>query len=45
MSWDVAKRAIDFFAEHSTFTDKVQIGFYGGEPMLDIELIKQSVHY
>lgn len=45
MSWNVAKRAIDFLYEHSIDSDKVIIGFYGGEPLLEFNLIKKIVDY
>ena len=45
MDFDVAKKAIDFLAEHSIDTDKVNISFYGGEPLLEFPLIKKVVVY
>lgn len=45
MSFEIAKRAIDFFLEHSLERSEVSIGFYGGEPLLEFELIKQAVAY
>lgn len=45
MSFETAKRAIDFFLMHSMDTQKPNIGFYGGEPFLNLELIKQAVTY
>jgi uncharacterized protein len=45
MSWDTAKRAIDFFLEHSIDDGDVVIGFYGGEPLLEFDLIKKCVQY
>ncbi len=45
MSWETAKRAIDFFAEHSKRMDKVVISFYGGEPLISFPLIKKAVEY
>lgn len=46
MDWNVAKRAIDFLFEHSGNADKdILIGFYGGEPILEIELIKKCIEY
>lgn len=35
MSFDVAKKAIDYLFEHSINLEKVSIGFYGGEPLLE----------
>ena len=46
MDWKVAKRAIDFLYEHSGNSDnEILIGFYGGEPILEIDLIKKCVEY
>ena len=45
MSLSIAKKAIDFFQEHSTDQNNVTIGFYGGEPFLEFELIKECVAY
>ena len=45
MSWDVAKRSIDFLMEHSIDNHRVNIAFYGGEPFLNYKLIKQVVEY
>lgn len=44
MNWITAKEAIDF---ESTFKwkKKVYIAFYGGEPLLEFELIRKCVHY
>lgn len=46
MDWNVAKRAIDFLYEHSGNSDnEILIGFYGGEPILEIDLIKKCIEY
>ena len=45
MSWETAKKAIDFLWEHSIDTDYVNIGFYGGEPLLRMEIIQQVIDY
>lgn len=45
MSYETAKKAIDFFREHSIEQDRVIIGFYGGEPLLEFELIRKCVEY
>lgn len=45
MSWDVAKRGIDILREHSNDVDKTCIGFYGGEPLLNFDLVRKSVKY
>ena len=45
MSLKVAFDAIDFFLEHSIDSESVDLGFYGGEPMLDFSLVKKCVEY
>lgn len=45
MSWDVAKRAIDDYLEHSGGAKMHAIGFYGGEPLLNFPLIRKCVAY
>lgn len=50
MSWEVAKRSIDYFigiinSPWRTSTADACIGFYGGEPLLEFELIKECVEY
>ncbi|MFI3173127.1 MAG: radical SAM protein, partial [Eubacteriales bacterium] len=45
MSRDIAKKGIDFLIKHSRDCDVVSIGFYGGEPLLEFELIKYCINY
>lgn len=45
MSWETAKKCIDFYAEHSTAAESIAICFYGGEPLLAIDLIVQCIGY
>lgn len=45
MSLDTALRAVDFLMEHSSGVDEVVLGFYGGEPVLEFDLIKKVVEY
>ncbi len=45
MHWETAKKSIDFLREHSVDSTQVNIGFYGGEPLLRFSLIKQIVAY
>lgn len=45
MSLETAMAAIDYLAEHSSDTDVLHIGFYGGEPLLEFDLIKECVSY
>lgn len=45
MKWDIAKRSLDFLLSNSKDSEKIQIGFYGGEPLLEFDLIKDCVDY
>ena len=45
MSWETAKAGIDFLAEHSMDIDRVNVGFYGGEPLLEFDLLKIATLY
>ena len=45
MDFDTAKKAIDFFLNHSRDSKQITFGFYGGEPLLMFKLIKQCVDY
>lgn len=45
MDFETAKKGIDFLISHSTKSGLVNIGFYGGEPLLELELIKRCISY
>ena len=45
MSFEIAKKSIDFLIEHSKKRNKIYIGFYGGEPLLEFSLIKKCIEY
>jgi len=45
MSFDIAKKAIDYLFGHSHNGKDKAIGFYGGEPLLNFELVKKCVEY
>lgn len=45
MSFDIAKKSIDFYEAHSKALNKAVIAFYGGEPLINFDIIKQSVEY
>lgn len=45
MSWDIAKKSIDFLIEHCRSAHGLNIGFYGGEPLMNFELIKKCMIY
>lgn len=45
MSFEIAKQAVDFYFAHNINKDAGVISFYGGEPLLEMELIKKIVVY
>lgn len=45
MDFETAQKAIDFLLMHSIDSKKINFSFYGGEPLLEIDLIKQCVDY
>ena len=45
ITWEIAKKAIDFFYDHSEYNDSPIISFYGGEPLIAFELVKKCVAY
>ena len=45
MSIDIARKGIDYLFAHACEIPRVTIGFYGGEPLLRMDLIKQCVTY
>jgi len=45
MSFETAKRIINFVLARSGDTYKLAFGFYGGEPLLELNLIKKCVTY
>ena len=45
MQYDIAKKAMDFYFARSKDAKGLDISFYGGEPLLEIDLIKKCVEY
>ncbi len=45
MTFDIAKKGIDFYIEHSKDNEQSFLAFYGGEPLLEFEFIKKCVEY
>lgn len=43
MTWDIAKKAIDYGVKHSG--KELSVTFYGGEPLLQFELLQKCVEY
>jgi len=45
MSFETATKAIDFFVAHSKDSSRLNLSFYGGEPLLQFDLIRKCVEY
>lgn len=45
MPTEVALKAIDFLLEHSFGRDRVEVDFFGGEPLLNLGVVKEAVEY
>ena len=45
MPWSIAKHGIDFLYQHSRDSNQIALAFYGGEPLLNFEIIEKSVLY
>ena len=45
MSFEVGKRALDFLVENSGSRRNLEVDFFGGEPLLNFEVVKQLVAY
>lgn len=45
MSTEIALKGVDYILDHSALSPRIFIGFYGGEPLLRFDLIKEVVEY
>ena len=45
MSFEVGKRALDFLIENSGNRRNLEVDFFGGEPLMNFEVVKQLVAY
>ena len=45
MSFEVGKRALDFLVENSHGRTNLEVDFFGGEPLMNFEVVKQLVAY
>ena len=45
MSFEVGKRAIDFLIENSGNRKNLEVDFFGGEPLMNFDVVKQIVAY
>lgn len=45
MSFEVGKQALDFLMEHSSTRRNLEVDFFGGEPLMNWEVVKRLVGY
>ena len=45
MSFEVGKRALDFLVENSSTRRNLEVDFFGGEPLMNFEVVKKLVAY
>ncbi|HKM42423.1 MAG TPA: thioether cross-link-forming SCIFF peptide maturase [Limnochordia bacterium] len=45
MSLDVAKGAVDFLLQNSKHRKQLEIDFFGGEPLMNWDVVRQTVEY
>ena len=45
MSFEVGKRALDFLVENSGTRRNLEVDFFGGEPLMNFDVVKQMVAY
>ena len=45
MSYEVAKAAIDFLVKNSGSRRNLEVDFFGGEPLLNMDVVKKTVAY
>ena len=45
MSFEVGKRALDFLVENSGSRHNLEVDFFGGEPLMNFDVVKQLVEY
>lgn len=45
MSYEVGKRALDFLVENSGSRTNLEVDFFGGEPLMNWDVVKQLVEY
>ncbi len=45
MSLETGKRALDFLVEHSGSRVNLEVDFFGGEPLMNFEVVKELVAY
>ena len=44
MSAEVGKKALDFLVENSGNRRNLEVDFFGGEPLMNFDVVKEIVH-
>lgn len=45
ISFDIAKKSIDFLIKNSGVRVNIEVDFFGGEPLLNMDVVKRTVDY
>ena len=45
MSYEVGKQALDFLMDHSGARHNLEVDFFGGEPLMNFDVVKRLVEY
>lgn len=45
MSFETGKKALDFLVDHSGNRKNLEVDFFGGEPLMNFDVVKQLVEY
>lgn len=45
MGWATAKAGMDLLLRHSRNSDRIALGFYGGEPLIEWDLMRRCIDY
>lgn len=45
MTYDIGKKALDFLIKHSGNRVNLEVDFFGGEPLMNWQVVKDLVHY
>ena len=45
MSYEVGKQALDFLMDHSGTRHNLEVDFFGGEPLMNFDVVKRLVAY
>ncbi|MDL2237935.1 thioether cross-link-forming SCIFF peptide maturase [Christensenellaceae bacterium OttesenSCG-928-K19] len=45
MSFDIAKKSLDFLVKHSGNRKNLEVDFFGGEPLINFDVVKKTVEY